>query len=134
MDILRSFMSMLDLKGIKYVRTDDSVQMVLCSGQHKWKCAVSATENGFLCIYNRYPWEVPTDRLEKLLCEMNSLNEGLAAGCFMISEGRAMFRYALHVGDPLLFTDIAAEHFSSAAAMTDRAWERMYSALHSAEV
>lgn len=134
MDILRSFTSMLDLKGIKYIRADESVQMVLCSGQHKWKCAVSTTENGFFCIYSRYPWKVPSDRIEKLLSEMNDLNKRLVSGCFMISDGCVMFRYALYVGDPLLFTDIAADHFSSAAAMTDRAWDRIYSALHSAEV
>lgn len=127
-------MSVLDMKGIKYVQAGDSVQMVLCSGAHKWKCAVTSVDNGFLCIYNRYPWKVLPDRTERLLFEMNVLNEGLAAGCFMVSGDCAVFRYSLHVADPLFFTDIAAEHFASAAAMTDRAWEKLYSALFSAEV
>ncbi len=134
MDILRSFKSMLDLRGIRYVQTDDSVQMLLCYGSHKWKCAVTATDNSFLCIYSSYPWEVSPERREKLLLKMNEMNEGLAAGCFMISGSSAVFRYALHVQDPLLFTDIAAEHFASAAAITDRAWDDVYSALYSAEV
>lgn len=134
MNILRSFRSMLDIKGIKYVQADDSIQMVLCNGTHKWKCAVTAGDNGFLCIYNRYPWRVPSERIGRLLSEMNVLNEGLAAGCFVMSGDCAVFRYSLHVADPLFFTDIAAEHFASAAAITDRAWEKIYSTLFSAEV
>ena len=134
MDILRSFKSMLDRRGIRYVQTDDSVQMMLCSGQHKWKCAVTATDNSFICIYNSYPWEVAPDKTDKLLLKMNEMNKGIAAGCFMISGGSAVYRYALHIGDPLLFTDIAAERFASAAAMTDRAWDDIYLTLFSAEV
>ena len=134
LDILHSFRSMLDIKGIKYVQADDSIQMVLCSGPHKWKCAVTAGGNGFLCIYNRYPWKVPPERTGRLLSEMNVMNEELAAGCFMVSGDHAVFRYSLHVADPLFFTDTAAEHFASAAATTDRAWDKIYSALFSAEV
>jgi len=134
LDILHSFRSMLDMKGIKYVQADDSIQMALCNGSHKWKCAVTVGSNGFFSIYNRYPWKVPSDRAARLLSQMNDLNEGLAAGCFMMNGDCAVFRYSLYVADPLLFTDIAAEHFASAAAMTDRAWEKIYSALYSVEV
>lgn len=127
-------MTMLDLQGIDYIQADDSIQMVLCSAAHKWKCAVTADDSGFLSIYSRYPWTVPSGRRGRLLEALNEQNEHLVAGCFMISEDIPMFRYSVYISDPLLFADIAQRHFAAAATMTDKAWDRIYSALYTAEV
>ena len=134
MDLLHRFKTLLDIKGISYAEADDSLQMVLCSSVHKWKCAVTADDSGFLTIYSRYPWKVPHDRRYRLLCAMNLLNESTAAGCFMINGDSAVFRYSVYISEPLLFAEVAQRHFAAAAAMTDDAWNRIYPALYAAEV
>ncbi|MGN0683058.1 MAG: hypothetical protein ACI4JY_05220 [Oscillospiraceae bacterium] len=134
MDLLHRFMTQLDLSGISYVEQDNSVQLILCSGSHKWKCAVTAEDSGYLCIYSRYPWSVPEERTTCLLRELNALNTGIAEGCFMLSEGQVILRCSVYAADALLFADIAQQHFSSAAALTEWAWNRIFSVLHSSEV
>ena len=131
--MLHRFMAQLDMEGISYVRLENSVQLMLCSGLHKWKCAVTAEESGFLCIYSRYPWGVPEERNVELLRTLNSLNAEAAEGCFMLSEGQVILRCSVCVMDPLLFADTVKRQFSSAAALTEWAWNRIFSVLNSPE-
>lgn len=129
MDTLHSFMALLDMRGIEYVEHDNSVQLLLCSASHKWKCAVTA-DGGYLSVYSRYPWSVAPERRERLLRVMNALNEGLAAGCFMISGDCPMFRCSVYISEPLLLAQTVERHFAAAAAMTDKAWNDIYCALY----
>ncbi|MGN0687622.1 MAG: hypothetical protein ACI4KA_05920 [Oscillospiraceae bacterium] len=133
MDNLHRFMALLDIKGIAYAEHEDSVQFILRSGAHKWKCAVTAEESGYICVYSRYPWQVCDSCRDRLLRTLNELNTGLAAGCFMLHDGSVMLRSSVYIADPLLFADVVQQHFSSAAALTESAWNRIYSVLYSPE-
>lgn len=132
MNLLNAFMSMLDLKGIKYIMAENSIQFLICSHSHKWQCAVTA-DNGFLNIFSRYPWRIPEDSHDRLLRKMNTLNCGLSAGCFLINSGSPVFRYSAYISDPLLFSGTAERHFRAAAAMTEKAWDDIFLTLNAAE-
>lgn len=133
MDMLHRVMAWLDIKGISYVQSGDSVQMILCSQQHKWKCAVTADDD-LMTIYSRYPWTVSEKKTDRVLIALNDINKQLKTGCFVISNGEILFRYSVFVSDPLLFVETVSEHFGIAVAMTEKAWDKLFSVLNSAEV
>lgn len=133
MDMLHRFMAQLDMTGISYVERDGSVQFILCSEAHKWKCAVTSEKSGHLCFFSRYPWVVPQDCSGRLLIELNELNASIAEGCFMLINGQVILRCSSYSADPLLFADVARQCFDSMAALTEWAWNRIFSVLNSSE-
>lgn len=133
MDMLHRFMAQLDLAGISYATQENSVQLILCSGAHKWKCAVAAPDADHLCVFSRYPWSVPVECTDRLLGELNSLNSELAEGCFILDKDQVILRYSVFVADPLLFAQTAWQQFTAAASLTEWAWNRIFSVLHSPE-
>lgn len=133
MDMLHRFMAQLDLAGISYATQENSVQLILCSGSHKWKCAVTAPDADRLCVFSRYPWSVPEEYQDRLLRELNSLNSELAEGCFILDKDQVILRYSVFVADPLLFAQTAWQQFTAAASLTEWAWNRIFSVLHPTE-
>lgn len=133
MDILHRFMAQLDLAGISYAAQENSVQLILCSGSHKWKCAVTAPDADRLCIFSRYPWSVREECQDRLLRELNSLNSELAEGCFILDKDQVILRYSVFVPDPLISAQTAWQQFTAAASLTEWAWNRIFSVLHSPE-
>lgn len=133
MDILHRFMAQLDLAGISYAAQENSVQLILCSGSHKWKCAVTAPVADRLCIFSRYPWSVREECQDRLLRELNSLNSELAEGCFILDKDQVILRYSVFVPDPLISAQTAWQQFTEAASLTEWAWNRIFSVLHSPE-
>lgn len=133
MDILHRFMAQLDLAGISYATQENSVQLILCSGSHKWKCAVTAPDADRLCVFSRYPWSVREECQDRLLRELNSLNSELAEGCFILDKDQVILRYSVFVPDPLISAQTAWQQFTEAASLTEWAWNRIFSVLHSPE-
>jgi hypothetical protein len=123
---------MLRSKGLDFTEKDGAVQFIMRCGGHKWNAAFVADEQGFLRYYARYPFRISESSSDRALGELNRLNEGLRAGCFMISGGYPVFRYGVYIFDDFTAAESVADLFVTAAARTDAAWGEIYGAVYGA--
>lgn len=121
-------------QGVSFSETDGTVQLILINGSHKWNVAFAEDEQSFLRYYARYPWEVDPAEYGRVLLELNSMNESLRAGCFMISGGYVVFRYGVYIFDAFTAEESIIDLLLTASARTDAEWNRVYRAVCSREV
>lgn len=134
MDLLKLSEEFLEENNMRYLKSGDSFKMTLCGGLRKWSAVISTDEKGFFIYCARYPWRVPECRESYVQAALGRMNLTLRAGCFMISEGYAIFRYGVYIFDEFTAKESMGKAFSAAIARTEAAWDSVYRAVCCSEV
>lgn len=84
------------MKGLSFTEEFGAFQLTMTSGQRCWRTLINVTETEIVCC-SQFPWTAGAGALKTL----NQLNCGLAVGCFLMKDGRVLFRCGAVVTDQL---------------------------------
>ena len=129
MTLIKLLCALLDGRVLDYTRKGDTVHLLLQAGSRKWSTVITADEQGFLRYYARYPWLVQAEARGRVLEALNSLNAGLRAGCFLLSEDYPVFRYGVYIFDAFTAAESVADLLVTATAKTAATWDEIQKAV-----
>ena len=129
MVLIKLLRAILESKGFAYTEKNGTVMMTVSDGSHRWSVAFTADKEGFLRYYARYPMAVSEERMPMLLQELNRLNSGLRAGCFLVADGYPVFRYGAYIFDEFTAAESIADLMTVAMAETAAAWGDIQNAI-----
>lgn len=89
--------------GLTFVEEFGALQMTMRSGQLKWRCLVTTSENDIVCCA-QFPWQADESALKAL----NRLNCSLNTGCLFLLDGFVVLRCGAEISDPIMCGEIAA--------------------------
>lgn len=119
MDYSEIVRSELLQRGLNFIEEYDAFQFTMSSGQRRWRTLLSTENNALICCA-QFPW-ISGGCLKTL----NQLNAETALGCFLLTEGRVVFRCGAEVFDPLTAGETAISLLRLSGNTVCRYWERV---------
>ena len=112
MDYSEIVRSELLQRGLNFIEEYGAFQFTMSSRQRRWRTLLSSENNALICCA-QFPKT------------LNQLNAEAALGCFLLTEGRVVFRCGAEVFDPLTAGETAISLLRLSGNTVCRYWERV---------
>jgi hypothetical protein len=118
----------LDHEGWKYVKSENDILLVASWQTRKWRMVISCEEEGQVCCFAVYPWNVTEDRFAGVFKALNELNMSQRRGCFMMNtlDMRVIYRCGVHILDEYTSHEYIKHVLLSSVASVNANWEKVY--------